>query len=125
MPHKHSKSVLIVDDKIENIKLLSAICRKFGFNYRTAESGEESIRIVKTSKDIGLVLMDVKMTGIDGTDAMKTIKEKWDIPVIAVTGMAGDNDKKVFIKMGFDDYISKPIDIPMLVKKINALMDAS
>jgi CheY-like chemotaxis protein len=125
MPQKSKKIILIVDDKVENINLLAAICKKFGYNYRTADSGEESIKIVNSSGDIGLVLMDVKMTGIDGTDAMKTIKEKRNVPVIAVTGMASDNDKKKFIKQGFDDYVSKPIDIPQLVKKIDTFLDKS
>jgi CheY-like chemotaxis protein len=122
MPQKNEKYILIVDDKKENLNLLIAVCKKFGHKYRTAESGEESIKVVNNYNDISLVLMDVKMTGIDGTDAMKTIKEKYNVPIIAVTGLASENDKKIFIKQGFDDYISKPIDIPLLLKKINTLL---
>ncbi len=125
MPKKNEKYILIVDDKKENLNLLIAICKKFGYKCRTAESGEESIKVVNNYKDIGLVLMDVKLTGIDGTDAMKTIKEKCNVPVIAVTGLASENDKNKFIQQGFDDYISKPIDIPLLIKKVNALLDTS
>lgn len=125
MQQKSEKYILIVDDKKENLDLLIAVCKKFGHKYRTAESGEESIKLVNDHNDIGLVLMDVKMTGIDGTDAMKKIKGNYNIPVIAVTGFASESDKKNFIKQGFDDYVSKPIDIPLLVKKINAFLGSS
>jgi CheY-like chemotaxis protein len=123
MPQKGEKQILIVDDKKENLNLLIAIFKKFGHKYLTAESGEESIKLVNSHKDIGLILMDVKMAGINGTDAMKTIKKKCKIPVIAVTGLASDTDKKKLIEQGFDDYLSKPIDIPLLVKKVNAFLN--
>ncbi|MBN2403485.1 MAG: response regulator [Spirochaetes bacterium] len=125
MQQKNKNYILIVDDKKENLDLLIAVCKKFGHKYLTAQSGEESIRLANDHKDIGLVLMDVKMAGMDGTDAMKKIKESYNVHVIAVTGFASDSDKKNFIKQGFDDYISKPIDIPLLVKKINTLLDSS
>jgi two-component system, chemotaxis family, sensor kinase CheA len=125
MPQKSEKHILIVDDKKENLNLLIAILKKFGHKYYTAESGEESIQIINKYNDIALILMDVKMTGIDGTDAMKTIKKKCNVPVIAVTGLASDNDKQKFIEQGFDDYLSKPINIPLLIKKVNTFLNAS
>ena len=66
--------------------------------------------------------MDVKMKGINGTEAMKKIKEKNNIPVVAVTGFALESDKQLFIDQGFDDYISKPIDIQLLNTKIDNLL---
>ena len=123
MPENNEKYVLIVDDKKENLELLIAICKKFGFKYRTANSGEDSINLANKHSDIGLILMDVKMSGIDGTDAMKKIKQKYNIPVIAVTGFAGVDEKNKFLEAGFDDYISKPIEIPLLVKKIKTLLN--
>ncbi len=125
MNNHSGKYILIVDDKKENLDLLKAICKKYGFNFLTAQSGEESIKIMNSHNDINLILMDVKMKGIDGTDAMKNIKQKNNVPVIAVTGFAMDNDKEKYLSQGFDDYISKPIDIPALVKKINTLTGAA
>jgi CheY-like chemotaxis protein len=123
MDNVNEKYILIVDDKKENIDLLMAICKRFGHKYITAQSGEESINIMESRNDINLVLMDVKMQGIGGTDAMKSIKEKHKVPVIAVTGFAMDNDKQKYVSQGFDDYISKPIDIKVLLQKIKHLTD--
>lgn len=117
------KCILVVDDKKENLTLISAILKKYGYKYITAESGEESINIVNNHRDIGLILMDVKMMGIDGTDAMKIIKKKYKIPIIAVTGLASASDRKNLMDQGFDDYVSKPIDIKNLLKKINTLLE--
>ena len=122
MDQKSEKYILVVDDKKENLALLSAIFNKFGHKYLTAQSGEESIEIMNTHNNIGLILMDVKMKGINGTDAMKTIKKKFNIPVIAVTGFAMESDRKNLIKQGFDDFISKPIDIQLLIQKIDVLL---
>ncbi|MBN2040773.1 MAG: response regulator [Spirochaetes bacterium] len=122
MNSKAEKYILVVDDKKENIDLLCAILKKYGYNYLTAFSGEESIDIIDSNKNIGLILMDVKMKGIDGTEAMHRIKEKIDVPVIAVTGFALESDKKEFMSQGFDDYISKPIDIQSLNSKISDLL---
>jgi CheY-like chemotaxis protein len=122
MDNTSDKSILIVDDKTENISLLSAIFKKYGYKYLSTQSGEESIKIMKTNSNIGLVLMDVKMSGITGTDAMKTIKETSSVPVIAVTGLATETNRKNLIAEGFDDYISKPIDIQLLITKVKALL---
>lgn len=122
MNPKDDKYVLIVDDKKENIDLLCAILKKYGYNYLTALSGEESIEILDKNDNIGLILMDVKMKGIGGTEAMRKIKEKINVPVIAVTGFGLESDKKEFMDQGFDDYISKPIDIQALNSKINNLL---
>ena len=122
MTLKNDKYILIVDDKKENIDLLCAIFKKYGYSYLTAKSGEESIDIIDNNGNIGLVLMDVKMKGIGGIEAMKKIKTKSDIPVIAVTGFAMESDRKELINQGFDDYISKPIDIQSLNNKIDNLL---
>jgi len=118
------KCILVVDDKRENLTLLSAIFKKYGHKYITAESGEESINLMNKHKDIGIILMDVKMMGIDGTDAMKIIKKKYNIPIIAVTGLASASDRKNLMDQGFDDYISKPIDIQYLLQKINSILES-
>ncbi len=122
MDQKSDKYILIVDDKKENIDLLCAIFRKYGYKYKSANNGEESIEIMKNDNDIGLILMDVKMSGINGTEAMQTIKAKKKVPVIAVTGLSMESDKQSLISQGFDDYISKPIDIQLLKSKIEFLL---
>ena len=119
MIRKNNKYILIVDDKKENRDLLSSFFRKFGQKHITAESGEESIEIMNKHNEIGIILMDVKMKGMSGTEAMKTIKLNSDVPIIAVTAFAMDSDREYLINEGFDDFISKPIDIHLLCNKID------
>ncbi len=108
------KYILIVDDKIENRELLSSYFRKSKQKHLLASSGEESIRIMNESDKIGLILMDIKMEGVSGIEAMKEIKSSHEVPVIAVTAYAMEGDREELLQEGFDDYISKPIDMNIL-----------
>ncbi len=110
--------ILIVDDKEENREFLSSYFKKCRQKHLTAESGEESIKITKEWHDIALILMDIRMNGMSGIDAMKEIKSKHNIPIVAVTAFAMEGDKDKLMEEGFDDYISKPVDINILRKKI-------
>lgn len=110
--------VLIVDDKRENRDLLKAYFKKCGQQCLTAASGEESVELASVQENISLILMDVKMGGMSGIDAMKAIKKQRSIPVIAVTAYAMEGDREELISEGFDDYISKPIDINCLREKL-------
>jgi len=114
--------ILIVDDRKENRDLLSAYFRKFGQRHLTVESGEKSIELIKERVDISLILMDVKMNGMSGFEAMKAIKAKYRIPIIAVTAYAMNEDQRMLMNEGFDDYISKPIDFDILGEKIGKLL---
>ncbi len=113
------KYILVVDDKKENRDIFSAYFTQCGQKFLTANSGEESIKLTKEWHEIALILMDIRMTG---TEAMKEIKAKHHIPVVAVTAFAMEGDKEKLINEGFDDYISKPIDMNILNDKIKNLL---
>lgn len=110
--------ILIVDDKKENRELLCSYLKKYKQKHLTAESGERSIELVNENSGIALVLMDIKMNRMSGTDAMKIIKTNHNIPVIAVTAFAMEGDCESLLAEGFDDYIAKPIDLDVLGEKI-------
>ncbi len=118
MEYKSDSYILIVDDTKENRELLKLLFKKICYKCLSATSGEESIQLVNDQNDIGLILMDVKMNGMTGIEAMKKIKKNHEIPIVAVTAFTMDDDRDNLIKEGFDDYISKPIDIEMLSKKL-------
>ena len=113
------KYILIVDDQQENRDLLSAYCRKKKIDHLTACSGNDCIDQLHKRKDIKLILMDIKMDGMSGTETMKIIKSRYSLPVIAITGLAMEDDMQNLLNEGFDDYISKPIDIHSLWERIN------
>jgi len=105
--------ILIVDDDMNNRKLLRIALEKSGYQTAEAENGEEAVRLANESAP-ALILMDVQMPVMDGVSALKAIrsgKTTNDIPVIALTSYAMKGDREHFLSQGFDDYISKPIDI--------------
>jgi CheY-like chemotaxis protein len=81
---------------------------------------EETIKKLKDQPTIALILMDIKMPGIDGFETTRRIREfNKTIPIIAQTAYAFTGDKERALEAGCNDYISKPINIQVLVKIIN------
>jgi len=116
--------ILVVDDKEENRTLLSEMLKMVGFKTREAKDGKEALEeFEKWHPD--LVLMDVKMPVMDGyeaTERMKASKLGKDIPIIAVSASAFDADKNRILKMGADDFISKPYKEQELFEKIGKFL---
>ncbi|MEO6034473.1 MAG: response regulator [Verrucomicrobiota bacterium] len=108
-----AKSILIVDDNEKNLKLIRDILRFKGFVTFEAVDGEAAVQLAQTILP-ALILMDVQLPGMDGRTAMKVIKSSEQtrgIPVIALTALAMRGTRENLLAEGFDDYISKPIEI--------------
>jgi len=108
-----AKSILIVDDNEKNLKLIRDILQFKGFVTFEAADGEAAVQMAQTNLP-ALILMDVQLPGMDGRTAMKAIKageQTRNIPVIALTALAMRGTREGLLADGFDDYISKPIDI--------------
>lgn len=112
--------ILIVDDDQNNRKLLRVALEKSGYQTVEAENGEQAIRLANESAP-ALILMDIQMPVLDGISALMAIrsgKTTNDIPVIALTSYAMKGDREHFLSQGFDDYVSKPIDIKGFLETI-------
>ena len=95
----------------ENVKLYSA------------NNGLEALNICKINPDIDVILMDIRMPVMDGLTALTKIHEiRKQLPIIAQTAFALEQDKKRFLDAGFADYISKPIDGKVLFEKISKIV---
>jgi two-component system cell cycle response regulator DivK len=116
--------VLVVEDNPLNVKLMRDVLTHAGFDVVEARSGEEGIaRAVECLPDI--ILMDLQLPGIDGTQAMRTIKAGPigpDVPIIAVTAFAMSQDRERALSNGFDGYLSKPISVRDLPGQITAFL---
>lgn len=109
--------ILIIDDDNRNIFALSAILKARKYRCVSATSGEDGIELLKQDKEIGVVLMDMMMPGMDGYQAMAVMsadEELKDLPVIAVTAQAMVGDKERCLEAGAIGYVSKPINIDTL-----------
>jgi len=104
------KHVLIVEDEINNYMYLEAVLDPYKFEIVHAESGEVAVEKMKKENKFELVFMDIKMPGIDGFEAFSIIRGmNKDIPVIAQTAYAMEDDIDRIEEAGFTAYLTKPI----------------
>lgn len=110
-----SSKVLVVDDTSTNLKLISGMIKLHGIEPDTAMSGKEAISKMENKK-YDLIFMDYMMPEMNGVDTLKQIKARSmsknfnNIPVVALTSRSLQRDRAKFIDLGFDEFISKPID---------------
>lgn len=110
------KTILVVDDVEINYYLVSELLHGQNLSVVYASSGADAIEQVTNNPDIDLVLMDIKMPGMDGyTATMEIKKRRPDLPVIAQTAYALAGDRQKSIENGCDDYISKPLSQESLI----------
>lgn len=105
--------VLIVDDNEKNLKLARDVLRHAGFRTIEARTGGDGVSLaVEQLPD--LVLMDIRLPDMDGTEAVRRLKadeRTARIPVVALTALAMTGDRERFLEDGFDDYLEKPISV--------------
>ncbi len=116
------KSILIIDDDRRNTFALSAVLKAKGYTTLIANNMVEAFAILQSEKQIGIILLDMMMPGMDGYDAIPLLKSTENykhLPVIAVTAQAMQGDREKCIKAGANDYVSKPVDVDVLFKILN------
>jgi len=108
--------VLIVDDVQVNLKVADGLLKPYQMVTTLCESGGEAIDTIKKDS-FDLVLMDYMMPGMSGVEATKAMREAGvSTPIIALTANALVGAKEMFLDAGFDDFLSKPIEVPLLNK---------
>ena len=112
--------VLVVEDNPFNMELVLEMLDGMGFLAVGAVNGAEAIRCAE--KEVyDLVLMDIELPGMDGIAISKIIRNKPQykgVPMIALTAYAMKGDRERFLAAGFDDYISKPLDVNDFMKRM-------
>ncbi len=120
---------LVVDDESMNLVVARSIFERYGMKVVTATSGQESIDICR-ERVFDIVFMDHMMSGMDGVEAMKRIRTdvsglNGSIPIVALTANAMSSAKQMFLKEGFDGFVSKPIEIEELERVIKQVLPKS
>ncbi len=116
--------VLVVDDVIQNIKLLEAKLTSEYFDVLTAMNGKDALRIVDQEKP-DIVLLDVMMPGMDGFEVCRRIRanpKSVHIPVIMVTALDQAKDRVAGIEAGADDFLTKPVSDLALFARVKSLV---
>jgi CheY-like chemotaxis protein len=113
-------NILIVEDDYVCMELLKELLDEEKANLFFANDGQEALDIVKSTPEIQIVLMDLKMPIMNGFEATKLIKKlKPGLPVIAQSAYAFSNDRDKSIMAGCDDFIGKPVKLELLLSMIN------
>lgn len=118
--------IMIVDDNKLNIKVASRILQKYNFIIDSAFSGQECINKFKQGQKYDMIFMDHMMPEMDGIETMHVIKKLEGFyipPVVALTANAITGMKEMYLREGFDEYISKPINLAELNKIIKKYFD--
>jgi signal transduction histidine kinase/DNA-binding NarL/FixJ family response regulator/HPt (histidine-containing phosphotransfer) domain-containing protein len=118
--------VLVVDDVMMNLDVIKGLMMPYGLQVDTVMSGQEAVeRIGREEVRYDLVFMDHMMPEMDGIQAVRIIRNEIDseyarnLPIIALTANAITGTRELFLNSGFNDYISKPIDIKQLDRALN------
>ena len=109
--------ILVVEDNEKNMKLFCDVLQATGYRTLEATTGEQAVELT-VERQPDLVLMDIQLPDIDGVEALRRLRadaRSADIPVLAVTAQAMEGDRERFLAEGFDDYVSKPVDVVELV----------
>ena len=116
-----AKHILIVDDDALMRRSLAFNLEQAGYHASTAESAETALSQVRLEKP-DLVLLDISLPVMDGLDAMRLLKDQFDLPVIFLTARRRELDEALGLELGGDDYITKPFDFNVLVAHIKAVL---
>jgi two-component system, cell cycle response regulator DivK len=116
----NGRHILVVEDNEKNMKLLRDVLQSESFRTLEATTGGRAVELAVEHRP-ELVLMDIRLPDIDGVEVLNLLRadeRTAAIPVLAVTAQAMDGDRARFLAAGFDDYLSKPIDIRELVDAV-------
>ncbi len=113
--------VLLAEDEVNLRNIVSTALRQNGFEVDTASNGEEAIMAVNRNV-YDIIILDIMMPKLDGIKVCEYIRTKYDVPVIFLTALNQEKDIVNGYEVGADEYVTKPVTVPILLAKINALI---
>ncbi|MBX4262208.1 response regulator transcription factor (plasmid) [Clostridium estertheticum] len=112
-------SVLVVEDDIDINNLLCEILSKHGYHVKTAYSGSEA-RMCINQYDFHIILLDLMIPGISGEELIPIIRKIKTMPIIVISAKTAQDTKIEVLKLGADDFVSKPFDVNEILARIEA-----
>ena len=119
-----AQRILVVEDNERNLKLIRDVLQFAGYEIVEATSGEQGVALAQDCEP-DLVLMDLQLPQMDGTEALRLLRESprtSDVPVVAVTAFAMREDRERAFGAGFDGYLQKPISIRALPEQVRGFL---
>ena len=116
-----AKKILLVDDDALMRRSLAFNLEQAGYSLQTAASAEDALGIVRLAPP-DLILLDIGLPGMDGLDALRTVRDEYGVPVIMLTARRRELDQVLGLELGADDYVTKPFDLDVLLARIKAVL---
>jgi len=113
-------TILVVDDTPDNLSLMSGLLKE-RYKVKVANNGEKAIKVAQGDSPPDLILLDIMMPGLSGYDVCKILKDDVatrDIPIIFLTAMTGTEDEKKGLELGAVDFITKPVNPPIVLARV-------
>lgn len=112
-------NILLVDDDVSILLLVSDVLEENGMNVVTARSGEEAVRLME-GQTFDLILLDIMMKGLSGLDVCRKIRSRVSCPILFLSAKDSVKDIVAGLDLGADDYLTKPFVLEELVARIQA-----
>ena len=116
-----SRRILVVDDEANIRQLLTDYLQRDGFEVEAAVSGEQALDAL-ASRMPDLVILDVRLPGIDGFETLRRIRKTSDVYVLMLTARSEESDTLIGLEVGADDYVTKPFSPREVVARVRTLL---
>jgi two-component system response regulator RegX3 len=113
--------ILLVDDEPDLLRPVGYLLRQQGFEVEEASDGETALQLARTGK-YDLMICDVIMPGLLGTDVCRLVRSESTLPIILLTAKDAELDRVLGLELGADDYVTKPFSSAELVSRVRALL---
>jgi len=122
--NNHLKKVLVVDDEIKILEVVTSFLESKGFTVFSAENGRQALAIFE-SESLSLVLLDLMLPDLSGEEICVEIRKKSRVPIIMLTAKIEESDLLKGLNIGADDYMTKPFSLKELYARIEAVLRRS
>jgi two-component system response regulator RegX3 len=113
--------LLLADDEPAITDAVSYALRKDGFEVDVVADGEKALASAR-SMPYDLVILDIMMPVLSGTDVCRTLRTESDVPIVLLTAKDAELDRVLGLELGADDYVTKPFSMPELVSRVRSLL---
>ena len=118
------QNILIVEDDMDIQELLREFLKEAGYEVMAANDGIEAMELFAKNK-FDLILLDIMLPKIDGFGVCELVRKQSQVPIIMLTALGGEEEQIRGLDLQVDDYITKPFSVPILIRKIAAVLRRS
>jgi DNA-binding response OmpR family regulator len=113
--------ILVVDDEPRYLEIIQFNLDSAGYRVTSAASGEEALEVLEADES-DLIVLDVMLPGLDGFEVCKRVRDRSSCPIIMLTAKGAEEDKVRGLRLGADDYVTKPFSAQELLARVEAVL---